>query len=326
MTIYGSDHSKWDWMTGDGAYKPINYAASKSVYVFLKACDGATDTPHYFDEILSARAAGKFAAPYVWLYPSATIDVKRQAEFWHSRLKDEPLIVIDFESYASYLPKAPDLYGAIEHMRALGYAGRIMIYTGHYYWTANGNADSYWLQFPVWLARYYSEPPQPTPPWNDYDIWQFSASGNPADYGITNGKAAVDENRFEGTLDELAALFGGTTPPPPQETDMILYVAKQNLNIRAAPSTNAQIIGLAKIGNLYTVTDISNNWGRLTQLSDNGAFVSLPAECWITTKPEYARKEPFAFSTGGEVYPVVNFQITDAGGKYPPLAATWTPS
>lgn len=54
--IPGADHSHWDWQAG--VYSPINFAASKARFVFLKACDGMSDIPHYAEEIASARRAG----------------------------------------------------------------------------------------------------------------------------------------------------------------------------------------------------------------------------------------------------------------------------
>ena len=209
--IPGSDHGIWDWTNEDEGYCPIDWAKSQSVFTFLKACDGVWDTPYYTESIAMARTAGKLAAPYVWLYDA---DPRMQADFWYLRLADEPLIVIDFESYGISYPDYDDLYNAIERLRELGYAGKIIIYTGHWYWLANGSTADYWKQFLIWLARYSSAPPQPTPPFAKEIIWQFSASGNPANYGITNGKLAVDENLFYGTQAELEELFGGGAVPP----------------------------------------------------------------------------------------------------------------
>ena len=112
--ILGSDHSAWDWTTPDDGFCPIDFSKSKSVFVFLKACDGKWDTPYYPQTIATARAAGKLAAPYVWLYARDHTDPRTQADFWYSRLKDEPLIVVDFESYKLYFPDYDDLYNAIE--------------------------------------------------------------------------------------------------------------------------------------------------------------------------------------------------------------------
>jgi hypothetical protein len=242
----GSDHYWRDWsiQNPDGSYSyfGIDFAtayANGSRFVFLKACSGWSDTRFYPEAIHDARAAGLFAAPYVWLYQD---NATQQADFWYSRLKDEPIIWIDFESYEDSVPEAHDLYEAIERLRALGYAGMIGVYTGHYYWLAHGNDEPYWKQFPVCLARYLSggEPPQVTPPWTDHapincDFWQDSALGAPAFYGVENGKLAVDEQKFYGTQVKLEALFGGELPPvdpPPGDETMILTSLSDGLRIR----------------------------------------------------------------------------------------------
>ena len=320
MPIIGNDVSRWDWMTGDGDYSPIDWARSETVFTFLKACDGVWDGPHYADEIKAARAAGKLASPYCWLYPASHTNIRAQAEFWYSRLKDEPLIVIDFEGYATYFPEASDLYGAIERLKELGYDGTIMIYTGHYYWLAHGNDEPYWLQFPIWLARYSIYPPQDTPPWPTWDIWQFSATGDPSRYGITNGKKAVDENRFEGTLEELAALFGqAVTPPPQEETMNKVTIIASTINVRSGPATSAAILRQLKSGNvIYTPYDVETKpvsgqvWIRISE---------SPVE-YVAVGAALSKVE--AVPGGGEIKPVITFNFSAEG--YPPQAVTWTPS
>lgn len=333
--INGFDSSQWDWTLTDGItggkyYVPISYDVAYrngSRYCFLKACDGTNDTAFYTEAIRDARAAGLLAAPYVWLHGRNWYDPRKQGEHWLAKLGNEPLIVIDFESYLDSIPTFDDLYNAIEAMRAGGYAGKIMIYTGHWYWLAHGSTADYWKQFPVWLARYYTEPPQPTPPWDTWTFWQFSATGDPAKYGITNGKKAVDENRFEGTQAELEAIFGGAiTPPPPQEETMKIYRAKVSLNVRNAPSTAATVIGSLPVNGMYSVSDVSLNWGKIVEMFDaNGVKISLPAaECWISTKPEYAVLYPFTLPTGGQGLPDITFNLSADG--YPAQVVTWTPS
>ncbi len=85
--ILGADHSHYDWrgwdsITGGYYYVPINFASSQAVFVFLKACDGKYDTPFYQNAMTDARKAGKYAAPYVWLYARNHTDPKAQADIW----------------------------------------------------------------------------------------------------------------------------------------------------------------------------------------------------------------------------------------------------
>jgi len=320
--ILGSDHSHWDWQNDDQGYCPIDWARSQAVFTFLKACDGASDVPYYSNEIASARLAGKLVSPYVWLYPGWAVDVKEQADFWFSRLKDEPLIAIDFEGYSVYFPEVSDLYGAIERLHANEYTGKIIIYTGHWYWLAHGNDDSYWLQFPVWLARYSSNPPRVTPPWSKETIWQFSASGDPVKYGITNGKKEVDENWFYGTQAELEELFGGGVvppidPPPPEGEPMNAHNPNP-LFLRTAPRVAPETFILTMPAN--------------TQIVGTEIVTATDGSKWLkTTSPQagYCASWLLVYDTVPPVdgLPVIHIHQLYSASGYPDLVIDkdWTP-
>mgnify|MGYP001436806787 CR=1 FL=1 len=273
----GSDHYWRDWTVQKPdktyAYHGIDFArayANESRFVFLKACSGWSDTRFYPLAIADARAAGLLAAPYVWLYEG---EAARQADFWYSRLKDEPVIWIDFESYEASIPEVHDLYTAVERVRWHGYVGQIGIYTGHWYWLDHGNNDKYWAEFLVCLARYNGQiaPPELTAPWLDRgrfncDFWQHSASGDPLFYGVTNGKLAVDEQIFDGTPDELAALFGGEPTLPPIGGDMFEGTCiTASLNVRNAPSTGA-VVNYLSLNDKVEADKVVGGWWHLTKL------------------------------------------------------------
>jgi hypothetical protein len=276
--IIGSDHSWYDWAVQNPdlsySYCPINFATAYRNgvrFTFLKACSGWSDTRFYQLAIRDARAAGLLAAPYVWLYEN---NATQQADFWYLRLKNEPAIWIDFESYLTSVPKAHDLYEAIERLRSLGYKGIIGIYSSHDYWTSYSNSDVYWKQFPICFARYLSGgyPPPLTYPWTDHapmncDFWQWSALGSPAFYGVVNGKDAVDEQKFDGTPEQLAALFGAAVPPePPPGDDMNQgTVITASLYVRNAPVTGAVIGGLY-LNDIVEADRIENGWWHLTKI------------------------------------------------------------
>ncbi|HAR46118.1 MAG TPA: hypothetical protein DCS05_08095 [Nitrospiraceae bacterium] len=243
--IIGSDHSRWDWQNDDQGYCPIDWARSQSVFVFLKAFDGPNAALYYLDEIIAARMAGKLAAPYVWCHGRNWYDPRRQAEAWYARLKDEPLIAVDFESYSTSIPDYDDLYNAVNRLRELGYTGKLLLYTNWGYWLSYGTSAALWLRLfdgGIWLSDPDDDPPvapfwasadeklrkAPTP-FPDLDPHQYGFSGNPNDYGITNGKSAVDENKFMGTQAELEELFGGTVVVPPEPQNKIVIKIRSNL-------------------------------------------------------------------------------------------------
>ena len=321
--ILGSDHSHWDWQNEDNGYCPIDWARSKAIFVFLKSFDGPNTTPYYLDEIIAARTAGKLAAPYVWCHGRNWYDPRKQAKAWYSRLKDEPLIAIDFEEYSTSLPDYDDLYNAIERLRELGYAGKLIIYTGHWYWLAHGNTADYWKQFPVWLARYSSTPPQSTPPFGKEIIWQFSANGNPANYGITNGKLAVDENWFYGTQAELEELFGGGVvppidPPPPEGEPMNAHNPNP-LSLRTAPRVAPETFILTMPAN--------------TQIVGTEIVTATDGSKWLkTTSPQagYCASWLLVYDTVPPVdgLPVIHIHQLYSASGYPDLVIDkdWTPN
>jgi hypothetical protein len=293
--IIGSDHSWYDWAVQNPdlsySYCPINFATAYRNgvrFTFLKACSGSSDTRFYQLAIRDARAAGLLAAPYVWLYEN---NATQQADFWYLRLKNEPAIWIDFESYLTSVPKAHDLYEAIERLRSLGYKGIIGIYSSHDYWASYGNATAYWKQFPICFARYLSGgyPPPLTYPWTDHapmncDFWQWSALGSPAFYGVVNGKDAVDEQKFDGTPEQLTPLFGAAVPPEPPPGDNMEYeVIVGSLSIRPTAGTTQAAIGYLLLNDHVTGIDTAG-WVKLATWTRAGVPVALPAlNCYSAT-------------------------------------------
>lgn len=277
--IEGSDHGKWDWTqenaAGETVYVPMDFTKSVSKYLFIKLCDGISDTPFGKLVLLSARLAGKLAAPYLWIYPSYIVPADSQAAFWYERIKNESLIMIDIEDTPygkiTVYPTAADLRKVIEKLRSLGYAGNIIIYTGHWYWLAHGSTDPWFRQFAICLARYngWLYPPEITPPWPGIGtvgtFWQGSSTGNPANYGIRNGKGGVDEDRYFGTIEQLETLFGGAPTVPPQGDKMVITPRyTDGSKVRSAPikdSTNANQIGTLAYGTTATVTKLSGTAG-----------------------------------------------------------------
>jgi GH25 family lysozyme M1 (1,4-beta-N-acetylmuramidase) len=81
----------------------------------------------------------------------------------------------------------------------------------------------------LWIARYENDDPQDGQPWNippdnvmlkprDYEewfMWQHRANGTAADYGIKGGSTYVDEDVYNGTVEELRELAGLHEPADP---------------------------------------------------------------------------------------------------------------
>ena len=243
--ILGSDHYWRDWSIQNPdktySYCGIDFArafANGSRFTILKACDGLYPTRFFHNAYNDAVNAGFLTGAYAWLDSSQLASINGQADFWYSELKDVGLISIDFESFEDNVPSAPDLWGAATRLRQNGHKGKLGVYTNWSYWLEHGSGFSTWLTLFdfLWLADPDSLPQPPSwappsefgrkapAPFSDYQFHQFSWTGSPPFYGIRNTKSAVDENWFNGTLEELEQLFGGVvTPPPPPTGEPMKY-------------------------------------------------------------------------------------------------------
>lgn len=213
----------------DGAVNFERAFLSGSRFTFLKACDGATSTENFNINYTSARSAGILAAPYVWLWPSLISSVKKQTSYWFNTLKsiDAP-IAIDFEvtpyKGGAVYPNYMDLYNAIEEYKKLDPTRKILIYTSTDYWKAFGSTDSYFSQFPTWLARYGPEPPVNVAKLQKWTFWQFTELGNPTQYGVWGKKKSIDLNYFHSdNYQELENFFNQRGKQPNKTTKIRIF-------------------------------------------------------------------------------------------------------
>jgi len=295
--LIGSDHSFYDYAGtnsfGELYYIPINFAASKSIFTFFKACDGTRDTPYYPQAIQSARGARKLAAPYTWCHGRNWYDPRAQGEFWYSRLKNEPLIAVDFEAYMDSIPNYDDLWNASNRMFELGYNGKLILYTNWGYWLSYGTSQSIWTRLfaGIWLADPDDDPPvapwwasaseklrKAPAPFDNWLIHQNSWTGNPQEYGLTNNKKTVDENKTNLTIEELQSLFGGAYVPP-TGGDMYLGTMLETRLGYSQPSVNSTSPGYVNINDKVEADRIENGWWHVVKV--NGLSQSA---MWIQEK------------------------------------------
>ena len=268
--IRGFDVSHWqttlpDPVTHGRYYVPIDYekaVASGIEFGFFKACDGITDTPCYKEAVAHADQH-ILAMPYTWL--KQYLDAKQQADFWYSRLKTRPAIAIDFENYAGDYPTGAKLKAAIVRLTEIGYTGKIGIYSSHDYLMGWAKNELPWLKENtdfLWLSDPDSLPLIPVP-FTKYDFWQYTWTAYAPDYGITNGTDELDLDYFNGTRDELLALFGNVPIPPPiGENDMEItpkYVSGSK--IRNAAFATALQVGSLAFGSKLAVVSLVGNAG-----------------------------------------------------------------
>lgn len=323
--IRGTDHYWRDWTNvNNNEYVGIDFPAAQasgSRFSWFKACSGMTDTLHYQAVKAEADQHGHASGPYVWLFSAKTVSINGQADYWFERLKDSPVIAIDFENYlAQDYPTASDLWGAISRLRANGYKGKIGVYTSFNYWTGYSNADPKWLEMVdfLWLADPDSEPKIPAP-FTRFDFWQDSWRGDPVTWGIRNNKEAVDLDLFNGTEDELKKFFnaGEIIPPPPQGEPMyqVTPVAgKTYVNVRSNHTVTSADIGdlpagqIAKGDQLWT-SGTAEKWLHITEL--NGA----PKEGWIAVITSGVKFTELTEIIPPSANPIAEVKFTAPDGK-----------
>lgn len=149
---------------------------------------------------------------YHWLQPG--VDPTVQARYylnWYFSYDLDIQPVLDFEdpkftSPTDYLWRAQVWLNVVEKE-----TGKIpIIYTGSGFMGNFKSEKVGWMvRYPLWLAQYtlLQAPPRVPYPWDNWTLWQFTASGDGRKYGIT-GKA-IDLDYFNGSLDDLYQFLGG---------------------------------------------------------------------------------------------------------------------
>jgi hypothetical protein len=198
-------------------------------------------------------------------------------------MKDYPCEIketVDFEYTKSGNPSLNDLYGITAPLTDL-MGRKPMIYTGPYFWKANGSNNSSWSQYDLWIANYGVNDPMKVLPWlGDWKIWQFSDRIDGAFYGV-GGEKMLDGNYFNGTLEDLYKWTGASIPvdpnppigppiiipPAPAGTPATVVVGP--LNVRSGVGTKYSLVlpALAITEKLSILSEekdsFGNTWGKI---------------------------------------------------------------
>lgn len=199
----------------------INWARVKAAgidFAFTKASEGI----HYADDQLGANWAGIRANGIVrgayHFFNKATDPVAQAQHFYAVMNNIQPgalqsgdfFPVLDFESegedaQGNAIPATRrDVLNAVTCLHAIqGLFGvNPMLYSNSSFLEDAGfplGSEA----IPLWLANYNPAPIAVPAPWQKYDIWQYSNTGNVA--GVNS--ETVDMNQFDGTLDDLKRLL-----------------------------------------------------------------------------------------------------------------------
>ena len=203
-TLRGIDVSEyqgvidWDAVAADG----VDFA-------FIRV---SHSTIHYDDRFdvnwEQSQAAGVTVGVYQYYEPAE--DPIAQADLMLAAIGDQPgdlPPVIDVETAGGLSGDqiAASVQTWIDHVEdELGV--RPIIYTGSYFWNDVVASDAF-VDYPLWIAHYFVECPLTPTPWTRWTFHQHSDSGTTG--GISG---PVDQNVFNGTLDDLLALGSGEVP------------------------------------------------------------------------------------------------------------------
>lgn len=179
----------------------VDYAkvkASGVCAVIVKATQGANwIDPMFHSNLTHAIAAGLLVGAYHF---GTGDDAVKQAEHFMLIAGQVPLKVLDFEQnpsgesmttlqaeqFIGAIGQPPMIYADLNHIKQLAILGQ-------------GITDS-----PLWIAQYKTEdsPEIPENTWSDWTLWQYTESGV-----VPGINSKVDKSYFNGTQDELEALF-----------------------------------------------------------------------------------------------------------------------
>ena len=283
-------------------------------FVFVKATEswGYTD-PKFYANWTGLIGHNRGAYCYVWLsddplrQANHLCDIVTQAgvDWKYDRL------VLDLERSGHGLSKAEVARRVLVMMeRIKEVTGRYPILYSRAYWLKDNmlltdprliNADWWLAYYRTALPKPLFTPEMPSPPLMPAGIskWLFHQTcdrGKGKDVGV--GSYYVDQNRFNGTREQLDAYFGrGTnnvylpivTVPDP-EPDEVLYQVKAaaplGLNVRQGAGTNFPKAGSLKYGTVVPVYEkVSTGWLRIGLNQWVAEMWTKPVESAIPQEP-----------------------------------------
>lgn len=225
---------------------------TKSRGVILKAGQGPW-VDSKFKEFRSGAVQEKVLFGTYWFYDKR-YEPKEQARLWVETIKDGPGVLgawLDLEElrveegestpYDSWThwKECMEEFGARLPNVKLG------VYTRKNYFDKRvGNNNAYFIQHPLWVAFYSTDPKPPIPTgWNDWTLWQYSSSGDAAAHGV--GSETIDMDRYN--LDEAAFKQRFEAGDPPVSGDQYKVTADPTLNVRELPDKNSTKLGSFKL-------------------------------------------------------------------------------
>jgi GH25 family lysozyme M1 (1,4-beta-N-acetylmuramidase) len=212
----GLDVSSWqgnvDW---------ASVAANGARFAFVKATEGTTYVNPYFgQQYVGAYVAGMVRGAYHFGLPDRSTGAAQAQWFaanggaWSADGQTLPG-ALDIE----YNPYGPTCYGLsqsamvswltsfVTEYQTLTGRSPVIYSTTNWWQTCTGNYAGFGATVPLWIACWCQSAGALPAGWSTYAFWQWT--NQPVDF-------PGDQDVFNGTQDDLAALANGSGPPPPQ--------------------------------------------------------------------------------------------------------------
>jgi GH25 family lysozyme M1 (1,4-beta-N-acetylmuramidase) len=133
----------------------------------------------------AAKAAGLARGSY-FFYDSREAP-KRQAEKFVSAFDGDfgelPMWCDFEEKYNGAYGGWRNWYDFMENIKILT-SHPLGVYTGYYYFEENAHGQTYFGQYPLWIARYNAPVPLVPSVWQDWALWQYTDNGDGTQYGV----------------------------------------------------------------------------------------------------------------------------------------------
>lgn len=177
-------------------------------FAFVKASEGEGWSNDYLaQDAKQAANSGLKVGTYHYARPSK--DARTQARHYAAKvaqINDHSLPpVLDIEVAEGKTPEQLAAWTRTFLNEFESQSGRKpMIYTYRYFWTHDMANTKQFAEYPLWLAAYQTQAPEPVGGWNTIDFWQRSGSGRIG--GIVGD---VDLNLFNGDNAQLDAFAAG---------------------------------------------------------------------------------------------------------------------
>lgn len=190
-------------------------------FAFIKSSEGTGFKDGRFTQhVANARAAGCLVAAYHYVRGG---DVQGQFDNIRSMVPTDIPVILDVEDGAGSVDSIKQLAAKL---RAAGYAVPLT-YFPRWYWNSIGQPDLSGLA-PLWLSWYPDYKPRP----REQAYAMVPGSGKQPFGGIDSApviqftSTPFDQNAFDGTRDQLAALLGSRQEEDDLSADDVLYAKK----------------------------------------------------------------------------------------------------